>query len=257
MDMILKVLSGVFQLPWWGYVLFAFGVTHITIASVTIFLHRHQAHHALDLHPSVSHFFRFWLWLTTGMFTKIWAAIHREHHAECETVKDPHSPQILGLRKVLLQGAELYRDAGKNKEMLEKRGKDTPDDWLEKNLYGKHDRVGVISMLIIDVILFGPIGITIWAVQMAWIPLTAAGVINGVGHYWGYRNTETRDASTNVSPWGILIGGEELHNNHHAYPTSAKLSLKWWEFDIGWMYIWILKTFGLSHVNYIHGKKVG
>lgn len=255
MDTIFQALSGMFHLSWWGYVVYVLMVTHITISSVTIFLHRYSAHRALDLHPLVQHFFRFWLWLTTGMFTKKWTAIHREHHAQCETEKDPHSPQILGLSKVLWQGAELYRVAGKDKAMIERRGKGTPNDWLEKNLYGKHDRVGIMSMLIINVILFGPLGLTVWAVQMAWIPLTAAGVINGVGHYGGYCNTETNDASTNVFPWGILIGGEELHNNHHAHPTSAKLSLKWWEFDIGWMYIRILKILGLARVKDIHGNK--
>lgn len=256
MDFISDLFTEFLALPWKMYVLYVLMVTHVTIASVTIFLHRNQAHHSVELHPIASHFFRFWLWLTTGMFTKTWTAIHRKHHAKVETDEDPHSPKILGIKKVLFEGAELYRVAGKDKEMLERYGKGTPDDWLERNLYGKHDRIGILTMLVINMFLFGPIGLTLWAVQMMWIPVTAAGVINGVGHKWGYRNTETPDASTNVVPWGIVIGGEELHNNHHAYPLSARLSLKWWEFDIGWMYIRILETLGLAKVRYIHGKRV-
>ena len=237
------------NLPWWNYVLIALVMTHITIASVTIFLHRHQAHRALDLHPIVSHFFRFWLWLTTGMVTKAWAAIHRKHHAKCETAEDPHSPQVLGLKKVFFEGAELYRAEAKNKETLEKYGHGTPDDWLERNIYTPHSAKGIMLMMAINIALFGPIGLTIWAVQMAWIPITAAGIINGVGHYWGYRNFACEDASTNILPWGIIIGGEELHNNHHAYGTSAKLSNKWYEFDIGWLYIRIMETLGLAKVR--------
>ncbi len=237
------------NLPWWQYVVIALVFTHITIAAVTIFLHRHQAHRALDLHPIVSHFFRFWLWLTTGMVTKAWAAIHRKHHAKCETAEDPHSPQVLGLKKVFFEGAELYRAEAKNKETLEKYGHGTPDDWIERNLYTPHSAKGIVLMLLINVALFGPIGLTIWAVQMAWIPITAAGIINGVGHYWGYRNFACEDASTNISPWGILIGGEELHNNHHAYGTSARLSNKWYEFDIGWMYIRMMEIVGLAKVR--------
>ena len=237
------------NLPWWGYVVITLALTHVTIASVTIFLHRHQAHRALDLHPAVSHFFRFWLWLTTGMITKAWASIHRKHHAKCETAEDPHSPQVMGLKKVFFEGAELYRAEAKNKETLEKYGHGTPDDWMERNVYTPHSAKGIVLMLLIDIALFGPIGITIWAVQMIWIPLTAAGIINGVGHYWGYRNFASEDASTNISPWGILIGGEELHNNHHAYGTSARLSNKWYEFDIGWLYIRILEKLGLATVR--------
>ncbi len=240
---------GVLDLPWWGLVLIALVLTHITIASVTIFLHRHQAHRALELHPIASHFFRFWLWLTTGMVTKEWAAIHRKHHAKCETVDDPHSPVIYGIRKVLLEGTELYRTESRNTETLERYGHGTPDDWIERRLYTKHSALGFMLMLVANLVLFGPIGATIWAVQMAWIPFFAAGVINGLGHYWGYRNFQSADASTNVSPWGILIGGEELHNNHHAYATSAKLSNKWYEFDIGWMYIRILAGLGLAQVK--------
>jgi stearoyl-CoA desaturase (delta-9 desaturase) len=250
------MLSSVFDLPlwnlpWWNYVLITLVLTHITIASVTIFLHRHQAHRALDLHPVVSHFFRFWLWMTTGMVTKAWAAIHRKHHAKCETAEDPHSPQVMGLKKVFFEGAELYRAEARNPETLEKYGHGTPDDWIERKVYTPHSGKGIVLMLLIDVALFGPIGLTIWAVQMAWIPLTAAGIINGVGHYWGYRNFACEDASTNILPWGILIGGEELHNNHHAYGTSARLSNKWYEFDIGWLYIRILETLGLANVRRI------
>ncbi|HEU4708662.1 MAG TPA: fatty acid desaturase [Methylophilaceae bacterium] len=240
---------GLISLPWWGYVLVALGLTHITIAAVTIYLHRCQAHRALDLHPAVSHFFRFWLWLTTGMETRQWAAVHRKHHARCETAEDPHSPQVLGISKVLLEGAELYRVAAVNQETLDKFGGGTPDDWLERNLYTRHNALGIGLMLVIDLLLFGPLGLTIWAVQMAWIPVTAAGIINGAGHYWGYRNFDAEDASTNLLPWGILIGGEELHNNHHSYASSARLSNKWYEFDIGWMYIRLLSTCGLAKVK--------
>ena len=241
----LSVLAyGLMSMPWWGYVVVTLVLTHITIASVTIFLHRAQAHRALDLHPIVSHFFRFWLWLTTGMVTKEWVAIHRKHHAKVETADDPHSPQTRGIRKVFWQGSELYRDEAKNAETLSKYGSGTPDDWMERNVYTPYSWQGVGLMLAVDVMLFGPIGLTMWAIQMLWIPVTAAGVINGIGHYWGYRNFACADASTNIVPWGILIGGEELHNNHHAYGSSAKLSSRWYEFDIGWAYIrllWLLK----------------
>lgn len=243
------MFSGLIDLPWWGYVLVALALTHITIAGVTIFLHRHQAHRALSLHPLVSHFFRFWLWLTTGMVTKEWTAIHRKHHARCETVDDPHSPQILGLKKVLLEGAELYRKESANAETLEKYGRGAPDDWIERNVYSRHSALGIALMLIANVILFGPLGLTIWAVQMAWIPVFAAGIINGLGHFWGYRNFRVEDASTNILPWGILIGGEELHNNHHAYGSSARLSNRWYEFDIGWLYIRMMEILGLARVK--------
>ena len=245
------MLDGLIVLPWWGYIVVALVFTHITIASVTIYLHRHQAHRALDLHPLVSHFFRFWLWLTSGMVTKEWAAIHRKHHAKCETAEDPHSPQVLGIGKVLREGSELYRAEAKNQETLVKYGHGTPSDWIERHLYTPHSAKGIALMFIVNVLLFGPIGITIWAVQMMWIPVTAAGVINGIGHYWGYRNYEAADASTNIVPWGILIGGEELHNNHHTFASSAKLSSKWWEFDIGWLYIRTLETLGLARVKKI------
>ena len=242
-------LNGLIDLPWWGYIVVALVLTHITIASVTIFLHRHQAHRALDLHPIPSHFFRFWLWLTTGQVTKEWASIHRKHHARCETAEDPHSPQVLGINKVMWEGAELYRAACKDRSIMEKFGHGTPDDWLERNVYTGQTGKGILLMLVIDLVLFGAAGLAIWAVQMAWIPFFAAGVINGIGHYWGYRNFENEDASTNIVPWGILIGGEELHNNHHTFGTSAKLSYKWFEFDIGWMYIRIMEILGLAKVR--------
>ncbi|MCS6786854.1 MAG: fatty acid desaturase [Thiobacillaceae bacterium] len=243
------MFSGLIDLPWWGYVLVTLALTHLTIASVTIFLHRAQAHRALELHPAVSHLFRFWLWLTTGMVTRQWVAIHRKHHAKCETPEDPHSPQVLGIRKVLWQGAELYRLAAQDRDTIERYGHGTPDDWIERRLYTPHNFLGIGLMFVIDVVLFGPIGITIWAVQMLWIPFFAAGVINGLGHYWGYRNYATEDASSNIFPWGILIGGEELHNNHHAYASSAKLSSRWYEFDIGWLYIRLLSWCGLAQVK--------
>lgn len=243
------MLSGFIDLPWWGYIVVALTFTHITIASVTIFLHRHQAHRALDLHAIPSHFFRFWLWLTTAIVTKEWVAIHRKHHAKCETEDDPHSPVILGIKKVLLEGAALYRKEAENQETLAKYGHGTPNDWLENNLYSKRSELGITLMLIIDILLFGPLGLTIWAVQMAWIPINAAGIVNGIGHYWGYRNFQTADASTNIVPWGIFIGGEELHNNHHAYASSAKLSNKWYEVDIGWLYIRVIAALGLAQVK--------
>ncbi len=239
------MFSGLFDLPWWGYVLVALALTHVTIASVTIFLHRHQAHRALDLHPLPSHFFRLWLWLTTGMQTKQWAAIHRKHHAKCETEEDPHSPQTRGIMKVLLEGAELYRAEAKNSETMQRYGHGTPDDWIERNVY-RHTTLGVVLMLAIDLVCFGALGLTIWAVQMVWIPFWAAGVVNGLGHYAGYRNFDCADASTNLVPWGFLIGGEELHNNHHSFATSAKFSAKWYEIDIGWAYIRVLETLGLA-----------
>ena len=240
---------GLIDLPWWGYVVVAAALTHITIAAVTIFLHRSQAHRGVDLHPAVSHFFRFWLWITTGMVTKEWVAIHRKHHAKVESADDPHSPQTRGIAKVLLEGTELYRAEAMNAETLAKYGHGTPDDWLERRIYAGMLWQGVGLMLVIDVVLFGAIGITIWAVQMLWIPVFAAGIINGIGHYWGYRNFACEDASTNIVPWGIIIGGEELHNNHHAYASSAKLSSRWFEFDLGWTYIRILEMLGLAKVR--------
>ncbi len=246
------LFSGLFDLPWWGLVLVALGLTHITIVSVTIFLHRHQAHHALDLHPAVSHFFRLWIWLTTGMLTKEWAAVHRKHHAKCDTPEDPHSPQILGINRVLWTGVFLYVKEARKPETLERYGRGTPDDWLERNLYSRFKILGLVLMGVVDIILFGVVpGLLILAIQIVWIPFWAAGVINGIGHYWGYRHWSTPDASTNIVPLGILIGGEELHNNHHAYPTSAKLSNKWYEVDLGWMYIRILEALGLAKVKHV------
>ncbi|MGZ3183047.1 MAG: DesA family fatty acid desaturase [Telluria sp.] len=246
--------TGFLNLKLWQIVLVTLGLTHITIASVTIFLHRHQAHRAVDLHAIPSHFFRFWLWLTTGQVTKEWAAVHRKHHAKCETEEDPHSPVTKGIKTVFWKGAELYREETRNQETLEKYGHGTPNDWLERNLYSKFSWQGVALMLILDVLLFGVIGITVWAVQMLWIPVTAAGIINGIGHYWGYRNYDCADAATNIVPWGIMIGGEELHNNHHTYATSAKFSTKWYEFDIGWGYIRALEIAGLAKVKKLPPK---
>ena len=249
-DAVVAWLSGgLLQASTWQVVLYTLGMTHVTIAAVTIFLHRSQAHRALELHPAVAHFFRLWLWLTTGMVTKEWVAIHRKHHAKCETVDDPHSPVAKGIRTVLLQGSELYRAEAKVRETLDKYGHNTPDDWIERHLYSRFTWQGVGLMLILDLTLFGAVGLTVWAVQMLWIPITAAGIINGIGHYWGYRNFEAADASTNVLPWGLVIGGEELHNNHHTYPTSAKLSVKPYEFDIGWLYIRTLEIAGLAKVR--------
>lgn len=241
--------GGLVDASWWQIVLYTLATTHITIAAVTIFLHRSQAHRALDLHAIPSHFFRFWLWLGTGMVTKEWVAIHRKHHAKCETKDDPHSPVAHGIKTVLLTGSELYRAEAKNQETLAKFGHGTPDDWMERNVYSRFTWQGVGIMLILNLMLFGAVGLTVWAVQMLWIPITAAGIINGLGHWWGYRNFEAPDASTNVSPWGIIIGGEELHNNHHTYPTSAKLSVKKYEFDIGWGYIRALEMMGLAKVR--------
>jgi len=241
--------NGLLSLAWWQIVLFTLAMTHVTMVSVTVFLHRHQAHRALDLHPIASHFFRFWLWLTTGQVTKEWASIHRKHHAKCEQADDPHSPHVYGIKTVLLKGYELYRAEAGNAETLRRYGHGTPADWLERNLYSRFSWWGVLAMLMIDLALFGAAGLTVWAAQMAWTPVMAAGIINGAAHYWGYRNFEAPDASTNISPWGILIAGEELHNNHHTYPTSAKLSVKPYEFDIGWVYISVLQKLRLATVK--------
>ncbi len=238
--------NGLLNFTWWQMVLVALITTHITIVSVTLFLHRTQAHRALELHPAAAHFFRFWLWLNTGMVTKEWTSIHRKHHAKCETSDDPHSPQTRGIDEVLWRGSELYRIESRNADTQVKYGQGTPDDWVERNVYARHSAKGVALLMVIDLLLFGSAGLAVWAVQTAWIPFFAAGVINGIGHYWGYRNFEAPDTSTNVSPWGILIGGEELHNNHHTYPTSAKFSVKPYEFDIGWLYIRILESCGLA-----------
>ena len=245
---------GLLAASWWQIVLYTLVTTHITIASVTIYLHRHQAHRAMDLHAIPAHFFRLWLWLGTGQVTKEWVSIHRKHHAKCETSEDPHSPQAYGIKKVFWEGAELYRAESKNKETMSKFGHGTPNDWIERNLYTRFSWQGVGLMMIINLALFGASGLAVWAVQMMWIPVTAAGIVNGIGHYWGYRNFEAPDASTNISPWGIIIGGEELHNNHHTYPTSAKFSVKPYEFDIGWGYIRALEVVGLARVKKVPPK---
>jgi stearoyl-CoA desaturase (Delta-9 desaturase) len=245
---------GLWDLAWWQIVLYALFTTHITIASVTIYLHRHQAHRAMDLHWLPAHFFRLWLWMGTGQVTKEWVSIHRKHHAKCETIDDPHSPQAHGIKKVFFEGAELYRAESKNQETLAKYSHGVPNDWVERNVYSRYSWQGVGLMLIINWALFGVAGTAVWALQMAWIPVTAAGIINGIGHYWGYRNFEAPDASTNISPWGIIIGGEELHNNHHTYPTSAKFSVKKYEFDIGWGYIRAMEMVGLAKVKKVPPK---
>jgi len=250
LDSVLAWLAaGTWDLSWWQMVLFTLAMTHVTMVSVTVFLHRHQAHRALDLHPVASHFFRFWLWLTTGQVTKEWASIHRKHHAKCEQAEDPHSPHVYGIKTVLLQGYELYRAEAAKPETMARYGHGTPNDWLERNVYTGFSWLGMVLMLTIDLTLFGAAGLAVWAVQMVWTPVMAAGIINGAAHFWGYRNFEVPDASTNISPWGILIAGEELHNNHHTYPTSAKLSVKPYEFDIGWMYISLLQLAGLAKVK--------
>jgi stearoyl-CoA desaturase (delta-9 desaturase) len=250
-DVLAFLANGITGFSGWQVFFYTLAITHITIASVTIYLHRHQAHRALELHALPSHFFRFWLWLTTAQVTKEWAAIHRKHHAKCETEDDPHSPVTRGIKKVLLEGAELYRIESKNPETLAKYGHGTPTDWVERNLYARFSFAGVILQLFINVALFGVIGLTVWAVQMMWIPIMAAGIINGIGHYWGYRNYDCADAATNIIPFGILIGGEELHNNHHTFATSAKLSSKWYEIDIGWCYIRVLESLRLAKVKKI------
>ncbi len=247
-------LNGLLDFSGLGITLIALALTHITIASVTIFLHRHQSHHSLTLHPIASHFFRFWIWLTTGTVTKEWVAIHRKHHAKCETAEDPHSPQVLGLKKLMLEGYFLYRAEACKQETLDKYGNGTPDDWLERNLYSRFPMAGISLMLLLDILGFGVFGLIVFAVQVLWIPFWAAGVVNGIGHYFGYRNFETPDASRNISPWGLLIGGEELHNNHHAYPSSAKLSNKWWELDLGWLYIRTLNLLRLAKIKKIAPK---
>lgn len=248
------MVFGYLNLNFWGYVFATIVLAQITIASVTIYLHRHQTHKALTLHPIASHFFRFWLWLTTGMVTADWVAIHRKHHATTDVDGDPHSPVVLGIKKVFWQGAELYRAARKDKEMIAKYSHGTPTDWLERNVYARHSSKGILLMFLIDLFLFGVPGITVWAIQMIWIPLFAAGVVNGIGHFWGYRNFECPDAATNIIPWAFWIGGEELHNNHHTFASSAKFSVKWWEFDLGWMYIQILVFFGLAKVKKLPPK---
>lgn len=247
---------GLLGLPIWAAFIIAPVFIHITIVAVTLFLHRDQTHRGLELHPAVRQVLRFWLWLTTGMVTREWVAVHRKHHAHCETEDDPHSPRVKGLLKVLLEGAELYRAEAGNQETLAKYGRGTVDDWMERHVYSRHSKLGVGVMLISDLVLLGLPGITVWAVQMLAIPVLAAGVVNGVGHHSGYRNFECKDAATNVMPWGVIIGGEELHNNHHAFPASAKFSQRPWEFDLGWSYIRLLQKLGLATVRRVAPEPV-
>ncbi len=242
-------LYGVLDLSFWGYAAAALIMVQVTMMAVTLYLHRDQAHRALELHPALRHFFRFWIWCTSGMMTREWVAVHRKHHAFCEREGDPHSPQVFGLKKVLLEGAELYKEEAKKPETLAKFGRGTPDDWIERNVYTRFTFGGIMLMVLADLLLFGVPGIIIIAVQMVAMPLFAAGVINGLGHHSGYRNFECDDAATNLLPWGVFVGGEELHNNHHAFPTSAKFSVRRWEFDIGWMYICIFRALGLAKVR--------
>ncbi|MFT5446873.1 MAG: stearoyl-CoA desaturase (delta-9 desaturase) [Gammaproteobacteria bacterium] len=249
-------MTGFVDLPWWGYLLYTLLATHLTIIGVTLYLHRSICHRALQMHPLVTHVLRFWLWLSTGMDTRQWVAVHRKHHAKVETDEDPHSPQIYGIKKVLLEGVELYRVEGNEQETIDKYGHGCPEDWLELKVYRGNSDKGYYVMMAINLLLFGPIGLTIWAIQMAWIPLFAAGGINGVGHYWGYRKFETADTSTNMVPWGTIIGGEELHNNHHAFASSAKFSVQWYEFDIGWMYICMMRAVGLAKVKKLPPRMV-
>ena len=240
--------SGLLQSGWVGLFVYFLVVTQLTIFSVTLYLHRSQAHRGVDFHPVLAHFFRFWTWLTTSMITKEWAAIHRKHHAKCETEDDPHSPMHKGLGNVLWKGGDMYREARLDRASIEQYGKGSPDDWIERHLYTPHATMGPVAMLLVNFVLFGAWGVAIWAVQMAWIPFWAAGVINGLGHWWGYRNFETTDTATNLTPWGVWIGGEELHNNHHAFPSSAKFALRKWEFDIGWAAIKLLESVKLAKV---------
>lgn len=252
----MQYLYGILDLGFWGYVITTVVMVQITMMAVTLYLHRDQAHRAIDLHPVLRHFFRFWIWCTSGMLTREWVAVHRKHHAFCETKDDPHSPQIYGLRKVMLEGAELYRDEKNNRDTIEQYGKGTPDDWLERNVYLRVPYGGILLMVFADLLLFGVPGIIIIAIQMASMPVFAAGVINGLGHHSGYRNFECEDAATNIVPWGLLIGGEELHNNHHAFPTSAKFSVRRWEFDIGWLYIKLFALLGVAKVNRVAPRPV-
>lgn len=256
MDLLLDYAYGLLNLSFWGYVIASFVMVQITMMAVTLYLHRDQAHRSLDLHPALRHFFRFWIWMTSGMLTREWVAVHRKHHAFCETEDDPHSPQIHGLKKVLLEGAELYRAEKDRPETVEKYGRGCPDDWLERNVYTRFPYGGIVLLVVADLLLFGLPGIILIAVSLISMPLFAAGVINGVGHHSGYRNFECDDAATNIVPWGVLLGGEELHNNHHAFPTSAKFSVRPWEFDIGWMYITIFRALGLAKVKKVAPRPV-
>jgi len=230
-------------------IIYTLALTHITIACVTLYLHRSQAHRSVTFHPVITHFMRAWLWLTTGMITKQWVAVHRKHHRFTEAEGDPHSPHVYGIGRVLFKGAVLYHEASKDKTMVDSYGAGTPDDWIEKNIYAKHSKLGIVLMLLIDILLFGWWGFVVWGIQMIWIPFWAAGVVNGIGHWWGYRNGETKDHSRNIVPWDIVVGGECLHNNHHLDPANPRLSQRWFEFDTGWMYITILKFFGLAKLR--------
>ncbi len=242
-------LLGFWDVSVWTLVFWTAVSCHITLLSVTIFLHRSQAHRSVDLHPILQHFFRFWLWLTTGMITKEWVSVHRKHHARCEGPEDPHSPQVYGIRKVLLEGAELYREAAADKDILEQFGRGTPDDWIERNLYSRYNTLGVAILAVVEFLLFGLAGIAVFAIQMLCIPVLAAGVINGLAHFWGYRNFETDDAATNITPIAAIICGEELHNNHHAYPSSARFSLRRWELDLGWVYLRLFSALKLARIR--------
>lgn len=242
-------LLGLWDVSFWTLVVWTALSCHITLLSVTVFLHRSQAHRSVDLHPALQHFFRFWLWLTTGMITKEWVSVHRKHHARCEGPEDPHSPQVFGIRKVLLEGAELYRAAASDKRILEQFGHGTPDDWLERNMYSRFNSLGVALLLIAEFALFGLAGIAVFAIQMLCVPVLAAGIINGLAHFWGYRNFETDDAATNLTPFAALICGEELHNNHHAYPSSARFALRRWELDLGWVYLRLFSFLKLARIR--------
>ncbi len=249
MNLLDLLQDGILGLSGWTKVLVTVVMLQVSLMATTLYLHRDQAHRAIDLHPALRHFFRFWMWLTSGMVTREWVAVHRKHHALCEKVGDPHSPVVFGLKKVLLEGAELYRVDARNPEVVAKYSRGTPDDWLERKFYLPHTTLGIYTLLTLNVLLFGVIGITIFAIQMAAMPILSAGIINGLGHDTGYRNFESDDAATNLYPIAFLIGGEELHNNHHAFPSSAKFSVRPWEFDIGWMYITIFKALGLCKVR--------
>jgi stearoyl-CoA desaturase (delta-9 desaturase) len=248
-DTLLNFLTGgVVGLGWWGMALVLLVFTQLTIFAVTLYLHRSQAHRGVDFHPVIAHFFRFWTWLTTSMITKEWVAIHRKHHAKVETDEDPHSPVTKGIGKVFWRGVELYREARAMRADIEQYGRGAPDDWIERHLYTPHANLGPVALLAVNSVLFGLPGVALWAIQMAWIPFWAAGVVNGLGHWWGYRNFESADTSTNLTPWAFWIGGEELHNNHHAFPSSARFSMRRWEFDIGWAAIRGLQALRLAKV---------
>ena len=254
--MINILINGIVEFTWVGYVIYTLIVTHITIVAITLYLHRGVCHSAIEIKPALGHFFRFWLWLTTSMRTADWVAIHRKHHAKVETIDDPHSPAYHGIKNVLLCGADLYHDEKNNPETIAKYSQNCPNDWVEEHVYTGRNNLGILFLFIGNILLFGVVGIIIWSIQMAWTPIFAAGGINGAGHYWGYRNYDTSDDSTNMSPVGVLIGGEELHNNHHAFPTAAKFSLKPWEFDIGWLYIKIFSAVGQINVKRLAPKTI-